>query len=118
VSVNGLAPAASTPGLVRELAFDLPGAMLVRARAEGGVASGWHHHGDRDVLGHVIRGCARFDFGPGGRQSTDVETGGFFHVPSGLIHRDVNPSDEPQEIILSFVGAGPLVVNVDGPDPD
>ena len=92
--------------------------MLVRARAEGGVASGWHHHGDRDVLGHVTRGRARFEFGPGGRESTDVETGGFFHVPSGLIHRDVNPSDEPQELILSFVGTGPLVVNAEGPDPD
>jgi mannose-6-phosphate isomerase-like protein (cupin superfamily) len=118
LNADSLAPAASTPGLVRELAFDLPGAMLVRARAEGGVASGWHHHGERDVLGHVIRGRARFDFGPGGRESTDVETGGFFHVPSGLIHRDVNPSEEPQEIILSFVGVGPLVVNVDGPAPD
>ena len=92
--------------------------MLVRARADGGVASGWHHHGDRDVLGHVLRGHARFEFGPGGRERTDVETGGFFHVPSGLIHRDVNPSDEPQEIVLSFVGTGPLVVNVEGPDPD
>jgi uncharacterized RmlC-like cupin family protein len=92
--------------------------MLVRARAEGGVASGWHHHGDRDVLGHVVRGRARFEFGPGGRESTDVEAGGFFHVPSGLVHRDVNPSDEPQEIILSFVGTGLLVVNVEGPDPD
>jgi uncharacterized RmlC-like cupin family protein len=91
--------------------------MLVRARVEGSVASGWHHHGDRDVLGHVVRGRARFEFGPGGCESTDVETGGFFHVPSGLIHRDVNPSDEPQEIILSFVGTGPLVVNVEGPDP-
>jgi uncharacterized RmlC-like cupin family protein len=92
--------------------------MLVRARAEGGVASGWHHHGDRDVLGHVVRGRARFEFGPGGRESTDVETGGFFHVPAGLIHRDVNPSDEPQELILSFVGTGPLVVNAEGPEPD
>jgi hypothetical protein len=27
----------------------------------------------------------------------------------------VNPSDEPQEIVIAFVGEGPLVVNVDGP---
>src|SRR3954454_8619965 len=117
LSAAGLVPAASTPGLVRELAFDTPGAMLVRARAEGGVASGWHHHGDREVLGHVIRGSARFEFGPDGRETANVEAGGFFHVPCGLVHRDVNPSDEPQEIILCFVGAGTLVVNVDGPAP-
>jgi hypothetical protein len=32
-----------------------------------------------------------------------------------LIHRDLNPLDEPQEIILAVVGEGPLVVNLDGP---
>jgi quercetin dioxygenase-like cupin family protein len=50
-----------------------------------------------------------------GAESTEVEEGGFFHVPAGLVHRDVNPSDELQEIILSVVGEGPLVVNLDGP---
>jgi uncharacterized RmlC-like cupin family protein len=101
---------------MRELAFDTERAMLIHARAEGGVASGWHHHGDREVLGYVVRGRARFEFGPGGNGSTDVEEGGFFHVPAGLVHRDVNPTDEPHEFILCFVGTGPLVVNVDGPD--
>jgi uncharacterized RmlC-like cupin family protein len=115
VSPNELSAAAPTPGVLREIAFDTSRATLMRARAEGGAASGWHHHGDRDVLGHVVRGRARFEFGPGGRESTEVEEGGFFHVPPGLIHRDVNPLDAPQEIILAVVGEGPLVVNVDGP---
>ncbi|HSG12270.1 MAG TPA: cupin domain-containing protein, partial [Gaiellaceae bacterium] len=85
-------------------------------RVEGRVASGWHHHGDREVLGYVVRGQARFEFGPGGRESTEVGTGGFFHVPRGIVHRDVNPADEPQELVLAFIGQGPLVVNVDGPE--
>jgi hypothetical protein len=38
-------------------------------------------------------------------------------VPVGLVHRDVNPLDEPQEFVIAFVGDGPLVVNLDGPDP-
>jgi quercetin dioxygenase-like cupin family protein len=117
VSPNDLKTAAPTPGVVREIAFDTSRATLMRARAEAGAASGWHHHGDRDVLGHVVRGRARFEFGPGGVESTEVEEGGFFHVPAGLIHRDVNPLDEPQEIVLTVVGEGPLVVNVDGPAP-
>jgi uncharacterized RmlC-like cupin family protein len=115
VSPDGLNAAAPTPGVVREIAFDTSRATLVRARAEGGAASGWHHHGDRDVLGYVVRGRARFEFGPGGEEATEVEEGGFFHVPTGLIHRDVNPLDSPQEIILTVVGEGPLVVIVDGP---
>jgi quercetin dioxygenase-like cupin family protein len=115
LSANDLTPAAATPGVLREVAFDIGRATLMRARAEAGAVSGWHHHGDRDVLGYVVRGGARFEFGPDGQESTDVEEGGFFHVPAGLIHRDVNPLDEPQEIVLAVVGEGPLVVNLDGP---
>jgi quercetin dioxygenase-like cupin family protein len=115
LSSDGLESGAPTPGVLREIAFDTSHATLMRARAEGGAASGWHHHGDRDVLGYVVRGRARFEFGPGGAESTEVEAGGFFHVPAGLVHRDVNPSDELQEIVLSVVGEGPLVVNLDGP---
>jgi uncharacterized RmlC-like cupin family protein len=103
--------------VLREAAFELAGATLMRARAEPRAASGWHHHGARDVLGYVVRGRARFEFGPAGAASTEVEEGGFFHVPAGLVHRDVNPADEPQEIVLAVVGDGPLVVNVDGPPP-
>ncbi len=117
VAPDGLSAAASTPGVVREVAFETGRATLIRARAEAGAVSGWHHHGGRDVLGHVVRGRARFEFGRGGKESTEVEEGGFFHVPAGLIHRDVNPLDQPQEIILAVVGEGPLVINVDGPRP-
>lgn len=105
-----------TPGITRDVAFDLERAMLVRATVEPRVASGWHHHGDRDVFGFLLRGRARFEFGPRGREWAEVEEGGFFHVPRGLVHRDVNPTDAPQEFALTFVGRGPLVVNVEGPD--
>jgi quercetin dioxygenase-like cupin family protein len=112
-----LTPGAPAAGFVRDVAFDTGRAALLRARAEPGATSGWHHHGDRDVYAHVIRGRARFEFGPGGAERTDVDEGGFFHVPAGLIHRDVNPFEEPHEIVLTLVGTGPLVVNVDGPEP-
>lgn len=108
--------AAATPGVVREIAFEARHATLMRARAEPFTSSGWHHHGDREVLGYVVRGAARFEFGPGGADMTEVEQGGLFHVPARLIHRDVNPRNVPQEIILTVVGEGPLVFNVDGPE--
>jgi uncharacterized RmlC-like cupin family protein len=107
----------ATPGLVRKVAFTTDRAILLRTRAEGGVSSGWHHHGDRDVFGHVLCGQARFEFGPGGREHTLVPEGGYFHIPAGLVHRDVNPLGEAHEMVISFVGSGPLVVNVEGPDP-
>jgi quercetin dioxygenase-like cupin family protein len=113
---DGLTPGEATPGLVRDVAFATDRAMLVRVHAAPGIVSGWHHHGAREVQGHVVRGRVRFEFGPGGRSTTEVEEGGFFHVPVGLVHRDVNPEDVPQELIIAFVGEGPLVVNLDGPD--
>jgi uncharacterized RmlC-like cupin family protein len=117
VDADSLRAGASTPGVLREVAFETQGGTLMRARAEVRAASGWHHHGDRDVLGYVVRGSARFEFGLGGADSVQVGEGGFFHVPARLVHRDVNPLDGPQEIILTIVGEGPLVVNVDGPPP-
>ena len=116
IGPEGLREGDRTPGLLREVAFETDRAILMHVHADGGVTSGWHHHGDREVLGHVLRGRARFEFGPGGGEHTDVPEGGFFHIPRGIVHRDVNPSDEPQEMVISFVGTGPLVVNVDGPD--
>jgi len=113
---DALVPGAATPGVVRETAFETGRATVMRARAEPRAASGWHHHGNRDVLGYVVRGSARFEFGAGGQGSVEVGEGGFFHVPAGLVHRDINPLDEPQEIVMTVVGDGPLVVNLDGPD--
>ncbi len=117
VAADGPRPVEGTPGIERLLAFATERAMLIRARGGPGIASGWHHHGRREVLGHVLRGRIRFEFGPGGREHTDVEEGGYFHVPVGLVHRDVNPDDEPQDMMIAFIGEGPLVVNLDGPEP-
>src|SRR4029453_6260496 len=88
VAAHGLTQGDSTPGIVREVAFATDRALQVRGRVNGGVVSGWHHHGDREVLGHVVRGRLRFEFGPGGAESTEVEEGGFFHVPVGFVNRD------------------------------
>lgn len=116
LSPDGLSPGASTPGVVREVAFDISRATFMRARAEPGATTGWHHHGDRDILGYVARGAARFEFGPGGGDAIDVEEGGMFHVPPRLIHREVNPKNAPQEIILAVVGTGPIVGNFEAPE--
>jgi uncharacterized RmlC-like cupin family protein len=112
---DGLTAAPGYPGITREIAFESDRALQVRVRGEGLAATGWHHHGEREVFGYLAKGRARFEFGPGGRESVDVEAGGFFRVPAGLIHRDVNPIDEEQEFVLVFAGAGPLVVDVEGP---
>ncbi len=112
-----LKEAPSTPGILRETAFSSERAIFIRAKVAGNVATGWHHHGDREVFGYVVRGRLRFESGPGGKETTDVDTNGYFHLPQGIVHRDVNAWPEEQELVIAFVGTGPLVVNLDGPEP-
>ena len=115
---DGLSEGPGSPGITRHLAFGGEGFMVVRSRVEPGVVSGWHHHGDYDIYGYIVSGSARFENGPGGRDAISVDPGDFFHVPARKVHRDVNPSGtEGQEVILFLRGSGPMVVNVEGPDP-
>lgn len=118
VTPQELDEADGTPGITRMVAFQTDDNALVQVQADGGVSSGWHHHCDRHVYAHLIEGTAVIEYGPGGSKQLHVETGGFFHLPPGVVHRDVNPIDEPQRWVISFVGTGPLVENVDGPDPE
>ena len=117
IGTTELKEAPSTPGILRELAFSSKRAIFIRAKVAGNIATGWHHHGDREVFGYVVRGRLRFEYGPGGKETTNVDTNGYFHLPPSIIHRDVNAWPEEQELVIAFVGTGPLVVNVDGPEP-
>jgi quercetin dioxygenase-like cupin family protein len=114
---NALTEAPSTPRITRTMAFKGDGYRVVRSRTTPGAVSGWHHHGNYDVFGYIVAGTARFEHGPGGKESITVRPGDFFHVPAHTVHRDVNPSsNEGQEMILFLHGTGQMVVNVDGPD--
>ena len=82
----------------------------------GGVESAWHHHGKRDVYGYMVSGTLRFDFGEGGESSVAATAGDFFHIPVGLVHRDVNPNERKEAVVVNIMfGKGPPVVNVRGP---
>lgn len=108
----------ASPGIVRHMAFRGDDIVVLRSRADPGVSSGWHHHGEFHVYGYMVSGTIHFESGPGGKDVTSVGEGDYFHVPPQTIHRDVNPSEtEGQEVILFLQGEGDMVVNVDGPDP-
>jgi len=106
----------STRGIVRDKAFEKEDIVIGRSRVGGGVVSAWHHHGMRDVYGFIVSGRLRFDFGKGGEDSVEARMGDFFHIPVGLIHRDVNPDQRKEAVVVNvMVGKGPPVVNVQGP---
>ncbi|MFP5346428.1 MAG: cupin domain-containing protein [Actinomycetes bacterium] len=106
-----------TPGKLREQAIAVPGLWAGFVRTEPGVASGWHHHGDQDTVVYVIEGTVRIEFGPGGAQGADAGPGDFVHIPKHVVHREVNPGPTASQEVVARSGAGPLTINVDGPEP-
>lgn len=105
-----------TPGVVRKMAFQSEESVMVKSHVSGGTATSWHHHGERHVFGYLMEGRAAVEYGPGGRERLEVSAPGFFHVPPGVIHRDLNPDDDEQVSVVNFVGSGPVVVNTDEPE--
>ena len=116
VESNELLAGSSTPGIDRKLAFKEGEVTVIRSQVDPGVVSGWHHHGNYHVYGYMAVGTIRFEFGVDGKDSVEINQGGYFHVPPRTVHRDVNPYSKSQDVILFLKGVGDLVVNVDGPD--
>ena len=112
-----LARGASSPGITRFQAFDLPGALVSESHIAPGVVSAWHHHAGRTLVGRIVAGRLNFDYGPDGARSVMLSAGDFFRIPPRLVHRDVNPSDEDEAVVVALLlGEGPSLVNTSGPD--
>src|SRR5881628_4258219 len=106
----------STSGIVREKAFESDTVLVSRTRLDRGAVSGWHHHGTRNLYGFLVSGRLRLEYGAAGSEAAIIGPGDFFHIPPGLVHRDVNPDGARGLIVVNIiVGSGVPVVNVDGP---
>ena len=87
--------------------------VVVRSQIAVGTISAWHHHGTRHLYGFLVSGRLRFDYGRDGKEAVDLAPGDFFHIPAGLVHRDVNASLSEVAVVVNVsVGTGPAVVNV------
>jgi quercetin dioxygenase-like cupin family protein len=116
VRTSGLARGDSTDGITRMKAFDRENAIVSQSRIAPKVVSGWHHHGTRDLYGVLVSGHLQLEYTQDGPKIADVQPGDFFHIPVGLVHRDVNPdSSEEATVSTILIGTGPAVVNVDPP---
>ena len=108
-------PGHPTPGMVREEAVATAGMWAGFVRTAAGGVSGWHHHGDYETSIFVVDGRLRMEFGSGGADVLEAVPGDFLYVPPGAVHREANPGAEESHIVVVRAGAGPAVVNVDGP---
>ncbi len=108
----------STPGIVREKAFESTRRYTIvsRTRVTVGTMSDWHHHGTRHLYGFIETGRMRLEYGVKGNRSVEVRQGDFFHIPPHLVHRDVNPDKKKELVVVNvLVGRGKPVINVKGP---
>jgi uncharacterized RmlC-like cupin family protein len=118
ISPDELAEGEGTPGIDRKVAFETGNNIVVQAHVDGGVASGWHHHGNRHVYGYVVEGSGAIEYGPDGDETRESTAGEFFYISPGTVHRDVTPDSEDTIVLVCFVGSGSVVMNVDGPGAD
>ncbi len=84
-------------------------------RLAGGFTGVWHHHGKRTMYGYVVSGKANIEFGQNGKERAILSQGDFFHIPPGLVHRDVNPNPGEAFILIFALGEGPSSFEVSGP---
>jgi uncharacterized RmlC-like cupin family protein len=115
VQRTGLKQGYVTAGITRAKAFESDNAVISLTVVTANAASGWHHHGKRELYAFVRSGHLKLEYGRDGKDSADAYAGDFFHVAPGVVHRDVNPGKEEASIVNILVGEGVPVVNVNGP---
>lgn len=118
VSSDNMKAGPGTPGMHRAEAFAAETVWVGEVRTDPGIISGWHHHGEHSTYGRVLDGAARFEFGPGGTTAVEAGAGEFFFVPPHTVHRESNPGETEQVLVVVRLGSGPTVVNVETPDAD
>ena len=106
----------STQGIIRKKAFESENAIVSQSQVAAGVVSGWHHHGTRQLYGFIVSGRLQLEYVLRSKEIAHLNVGDFFHIPAGLVHRDLNPNRDRELVVVNIlVGNGPAVINVDSP---
>jgi uncharacterized RmlC-like cupin family protein len=107
--------AGQTAGMIREEAIQTDHFWTGIARTKPGNTSNWHHHGEWETIAYVLVGACRLEYGPGGKNVALAEPGDYLYIPKGEIHRESNPTDGEQALVIVRFGGGQVLFNVDGP---
>jgi quercetin dioxygenase-like cupin family protein len=106
----------STEGITRKKAFESESVIVSQSQVAPGVVSGWHRHGTHDLYGYIVSGRLQLEYFQKRQDIADLNVGDFFHIPAGLVHRDLNPNRDSELVVVNIlVGSGPAVINIDSP---
>jgi uncharacterized RmlC-like cupin family protein len=113
-----------TPGMTRAEAISYArvgaqklwaGTVVVHPNAK----TGPHHHGELETVIYIVRGRARFRWGPHLEFVDEAGPGDFVYVPPFAPHQELNArKDQPVEAVIVRSGQEPVVVNLDIPSPE
>src|SRR5438445_9347756 len=81
---TGLKEGQSTPGILREQAFESSNVLVSRTRLDPAAVSGWHHHGTHDLYGFLLSGRLRLEQGTTASDAATVRPGALIHISPGL----------------------------------
>jgi uncharacterized RmlC-like cupin family protein len=84
-----------------------------RTRARERLAPSRRGH---DTIIYVLSGRLAIEFGEGGSRAVQAGAGDFLVIPSGLVHRESTPGDEPsRSVVIRAGGDGPPAIEVEAP---
>jgi len=101
-------------GITRMKAFDKENVIGSQSKIAPKIVSSWHHHGTRQLFGFLVSGRLQLESVHDNPRMVDIHPGDFFHIPVGLVHRDLNPDTDREAVVSTIlIGTGPAVVNVE-----
>ena len=75
-------------------------------RTEPGAFSGWHHHGEHELVIYVATGALRMESGARGQDVFEAQPGDFVYVPPNAVHRESNTTDVIATLVVTRAGRG------------
>src|SRR5438094_10397389 len=107
-----LAVGDSTEGIVRKKAFESETTIVSQSQIAPRVVSGWHHHGTRQLYGFIVSGRLQLEYFLRRLEIADLNIEYFFHIPTGLVHRNWNPNKDGElDVVNIRIGSGPAAIN-------
>lgn len=118
ISTAALNRVQTWPGVTRQEAFTAGAMWSGLAQLEPGAATAWHHHGQHETSLYVLAGVVRLEFGSDGAEVIEGAPGDIIHVPAGAVHRELNTGNSLANTVMTRVGQGQSMYEVEGPQSD
>ena len=103
--------------LIRRHAIATPELWAGMTTVDGGVTSGWHHHGSYTTVFYVLSGRFAVEYIEDEVHTVEAGPGDFVVVPDGVLHNEIFEPDVPVEAVVIRYGPGEGPTTIEVTDP-